>query len=55
VSLSELCMTVTESRPVERGGKGGKFSRTARRLGGPAGPPSLKNTENGVPDGFLLT
>ena len=33
-------------------GKGGKFSRAPRRLGA---PPSLKNTENGVPDGFFLT
>ena len=31
-----------------RGGKGGKFSRAPRRLGA---LPSLKNTENGVPDG----
>ena len=37
-------------RPVERGGEGGKFSR-APRLGD---PPSLKITENGVPDGFLV-
>ena len=35
-----------------RGGKGGKFSRAPRRLGA---PQSLKNTENGVPDGFFLT
>ena len=38
------------TRPVERGGKGGgEFSR-ARDVWG--APPSLKNTENGVPDSF---
>jgi len=31
----------------------GEFSRALRRLEG--GQPSLKNTENGVPDGFFLT
>jgi len=36
----------------ERRGKGGKFSRAPRRLGA---LPSLKNTENVVPDGFFLT
>jgi len=35
-----------------RGGERGKFSRAPRRLGGPAAAPSLKNTENGVPDGL---
>ena len=34
------------------GGKGGKFSRAPQCLGA---PPSLKNTEKGVPDGFFLT
>jgi len=32
--------------------EGEKFSRALRRLGA---PPSLKNTENGVPGGFFLT
>jgi len=40
------------ARPVERGGKRGEFARAPRRLGA---PPSLKNTENGVPGGFFLT
>ena len=35
-----------------RRGKGEKFSRAPRRLGAPS---SLKNTENGVPDGFFPT
>ena len=39
-------------RPVERGGKGGKFSRAPRHFGGPA---SVKSTENGVPGGLFLT
>ena len=37
---------------------GGGFSRAPRRFGGPAAPanpPSLKNTEKGVPGGFFLT
>ena len=36
------------ARTVERG----EFSRAPRRLGC---PPSLKNTDNGVPGGFFLT
>jgi len=39
-------------RPVERGRKGEKFSRTPRHLGA---PPLLKDTENGVPDELFLT
>jgi len=38
-------------RPVEKGGKGGSFPWPRDVWG----PPSLKNTENGVPDGFFLT
>ena len=42
-----------EARPVERGDeREGKFSRAPLRL---VSPPSLKNTEKGVPDGFFLT
>ena len=33
-------------------GKGGKVFPGPATFGG---PPSLKNTENGVPDGFFLT
>jgi len=41
------------SRPVERGdGKGESFPGPRDVWGG---PPSLRNTENGVPDGFFLT
>jgi len=40
-------------RPVERGRKGGVFSGPATFGGGAT--PSLKNTENGVPDGWLLS
>ena len=40
-------------RPVERG-KGGSFpGPRPRDIWG--APPSLKNTENGVPDGLFLT
>jgi len=39
-------------RPVERGEGRGKFSRAPRHLGA---PPSLKNTEKGVTNGFFLT
>jgi len=35
-----------------REGKGGNFSPARDVLGA---PPSLKNTEKGVPDGFFLT
>ena len=45
-----LCKQQQQAR--REGGKGGKFSLAPRRLGG---PPSLKNTENGVPDGFFLS
>ena len=38
-----------------RGGKGGKVFPGPAAFGGPAAPPSLKNTENGVPGGFFLT
>jgi len=37
---------------ARREGGGGKFSPTPATFGA---PPSLKNTENGVPDGFFLT
>jgi len=40
------------SQARREGGKGGKFSRAPRRFGG---PPSLENTENGVPGSFFLT
>jgi len=52
--LSIICQRynhVTECRIVHRE-KRGKFSRAPRRLWA---PPSLKNTEKGVPDGFILT
>ena len=39
-------------RPVERGERGESFPGP-RDVWGAA--PSLKNTENGVPDGFFLT
>jgi len=46
---------VPEARPDERG-KGGKVFPDPATFGGPrTGPQSLKNTENGVPDCFLLT
>jgi len=38
---------------ARREGKRGEFSR-ARDVGG-GGAPALKNTENGVLDGFFLT
>ena len=40
-----------KDRPVERG-KGGKVFPCPATFGA---SPSLKNTENGVPDGFFLT
>ena len=39
-------------RPVESGGGRGKEFLGPATLGAPL---SLKNTENGVPDGFFLT
>jgi len=45
---TQLCATYQARR---EGGRG-KFSRAPRRLGA---PPSLKNTEKGVPYGFFLT
>jgi len=38
-------------RPVERGERGESFSGPRDVWGA---PPTLKNTENGVPDGFFL-
>ena len=46
----ELCFTL--GRPVERGEWGESFPGPRDVWGA---PPSLKNTENGVPDGFFLT
>jgi len=52
-TVQNVYFSLISIRPVEREGeRGRKFSRAPRRLGT---PPSLKNTENGVPDGFFLT
>jgi len=50
VSEVESKYFYVKTRPVERG-EGGVFPGPAKF----GGPPSLKNTENGVPDGFFLT
>jgi len=46
-------VTVVCHQACREGGKGGKFSRALRRYW--VALPSLKNTENCVPDGFFLT
>ena len=45
-----ITLSVISARPVERGERGESFPGPRDVLGA---PPSLKNTEKGVPDGFF--
>jgi len=51
-SLPFIVMFIVVGRPIERRERGESFPWPAT-FGG--APPSLKNTENGVPGGFFLT